>query len=144
METTHSNSQMSFGNGHDKYTNKVEQLKTYVSQIPYIDPIDQPKVCASFGLPHIVSIFRNEYRSRFYAYLLEHTTTAASITIATGIHQKYLCQCKDYYEKRNLLKVVGYGTCPSTRSQNVQFLSTNKEKWNEPGPYANSNQLSLF
>lgn len=108
---------------------KKEALKRFIVSQPYIDITDQPAICKSFGLPFLRNVFRNEYRKRFYAYLFNNTTTCATAARATGIPQKFLTCCKLYYEKRDLLKVVGIDVCPVTQSRNVQFLSTNPKEW---------------
>ena len=123
---------------------KIKQLKAFVQQSKYIEVLEQRKICASFELPYLVNIFRNEYRQRFYNYLKEHTTTAATVSKATRIPHKYICQVKDFYEKRGLLQVVMMGRCCTTGSANVQFLSTNPEVWNNPGLLPKSNQVTLF
>lgn len=132
------------GNGQGKYNEKLSQLKQYVSQSKYIEPLEQIKVCRSFGLPMIKDVFRQEYRKRFYNYLYENITTSADVEKNTSIPQKYLCECKAYYEKKKLLKVVGLGNCPVTNSKNVQFLSTNPNLWNDAFLLPQSNQLNLF
>lgn len=131
-------------NGQGKYNEKLRQLKLYVGQSDYIEPLEQIKVCRSFSLPMIKKVFRQEYRKRFYNYLYENVTTSADVTKHTSIPQKYLCECKAYYEKRKLLKVVGLGNCPVTNSKNVQFLSTNPNMWNDAFLLPQSNQLNLF
>lgn len=132
------------GNGQGKYNEKLRQLKQYVSQSEYIEPLEQIKVCRSFGLPYLKNVFRDEYRKRFYDFLFNNVTTCANVTKHTSIHQKYLCECKAYYEKKKLLKVVGLGDCPVTNSKNVQFLSTNPSMWNDVTLLPQSNQLNLF
>ncbi|NGY38862.1 hypothetical protein FQU23_015265 [Flavobacterium sp. XN-5] len=132
------------GNGQGKYNEKLNQLKQYVSQSKYIEPLEQIKVCRSFGLPYLKNVFRDEYRKRFYTFLFTNVTTCADVTKHTSIPQKYLCECKAYYEKKKLLKVVGLSNCPVTNSRNVQFLSTNPNNWNDAFLLPKSNQLNLF
>lgn len=132
------------GNGQGKYNEKLSQLKQYVSQSKYIEPLEQINVCRSFGLHYLKNVFRNEYRKRFYDFLFNNVTTCANVTKHTSIPQKYLCECKAYYEKKKLLKVVGLGNCPVTNSKNVQFLSTNPNMWNDVFLLPQSNQLNLF
>lgn len=132
------------GNGQSKYNEKLSQLKKYVSQSKYIEPLEQIKVCNNFGLPYLKNVFRDEYRNRFYTYLFNNVTTCADVTKQTSIPQKYLCECKAYYEKKKLLKVVGLSSCPVTNSRNVQFLSTNPNNWNNAFLQPKSNQLNLF
>lgn len=132
------------GNGKSKYNEKLSQLKKYVSQSKYIEPLEQIKVCNNFGLPYLKNVFRDEYRNRFYTYLFNNVTTCADVTKQTSIPQKYLCECKAYYEKKKLLKVVGLSSCPVTNSRNVQFLSTNPNNWNNAFLLPKSNQLNLF
>ncbi|MBC5842461.1 hypothetical protein H8R23_13675 [Flavobacterium sp. F-380] len=132
------------GNGQGKYSEKLSQLKKYVSQSKYIEPLEQIKVCNSFGLPYLKNVFRDEYRNRFYTYLFNNVTTCADVTKQTSIPQKYLCECKAYFEKKKLLKVVGFGNCPVTNSRNVQFLSTNPNNWNDAFLLPKSNQSNLF
>lgn len=119
----------SFGNGQGKNSNKLEQLKAYIRKSPYIEPLEQPKICNSFGVPFMVTLFRKEYTRRFYEYLKKHTTTVSTVSKDTRIHQKYLCQVKKLLEDKGLLKVVKIGKCPTTGARGVQFLSTNPEVW---------------
>lgn len=132
------------GNGQGKFNEKLSQLIQYVKQSKYIEPLEQIKVCKSFGLPYLKYVFRNEYRKRFYDFLFLKVATCSEVTKHTLIPQKYLCECKAYYEKRKLLKVVGFGKCPVTNSQNVQFLSTNPNMWDDDSFLPNSNQLKMF
>ncbi|MGC6429851.1 MAG: hypothetical protein ACON5F_02300 [Jejuia sp.] len=127
----------------DKSSN-IDQLTTYVRQSEYIDVLEQPKICKSFGLPYLVNIFREEYRQRFYEYLKQHTTTAATVSKATGIPHKYCCEIKYYFEKKKLLQVVYLDRCSTTGSQNVQYLSTNPEVWNDKTIVPQSNKPSTF
>lgn len=132
-----------FKKGHGKFSEKREQLKQYVRNSPYIDNIEHPIICAHFGLPLIKSVFQEEYRNRFYNILKDRTTTAATVSKITNIPHKYICECKAYWEKRGLLKVIGLGVCETTGSKGVQYLSTNKEEWDStkiPG----DNQINLF
>lgn len=125
-----------------KSSSNLVKLQDYVNQSSYIDISKQPLICNHFGLHYRPSIFRSEYRLRFYNYLLDHTTTVATISKATKIPEKFLCHCKAYYEKRNMVEVVAIGICPTTGSNNVQFLSTNESLW---GNFKlNTNQLNLF
>lgn len=128
----------------NKAKDSLELLKAYVRESKYIDVLEQPKICANFGLPYHVNVFRQEYRQRFYKYLRNHITTVATVSKITGIPHKYLCEVKAYYEKRNLLKVLYYDKCPTTGSSNVQFVSTNPEYWNDPNLIPKSKQTRLF
>jgi len=125
-------------------TNKLNQLKSYVEKSPYIDSKEQYKICQSFGLSYIKSVFQNEYRKRFFEHLKLDITTVATVSKETEIPHKYLCECKAYYEKRDLLKVLYLDRCPTTGSNNVQFVSTNKKVWNNKDLIPKTNQISLF
>lgn len=103
----------------------LESLKKYVRQSPYIDILEQPNVCKSFNLPFRPRIFQKEYTRRIIEYLIEHTTTASTVSKITSIPQKYFCQVKRNLEKKGLLEVVRYDRCPTTGRRNVQFLTTN-------------------
>lgn len=103
----------------------LERLKKYIENSTYIDISEWRKICISFDVPFSEDIFRNEYRQRFFNYLKTNTTTVSTVSKATGIPQKYLTQCKAYFEKKNKLKVVMIGQCPTTLKNNVQFVSTN-------------------
>jgi hypothetical protein len=127
-----------------KDTDKIGRLKEFVGQSKYIDLKEQPHICRSFGLPYLRQVFQNEYRQRFFNYLQRHTTTVAMVYKATGIPEKYLCQCKAYFESRGLLKVVTIGRCPATGSPNVQFLSTNANLLKSLKDFPQSNQLQMF
>ena len=132
------------GNGQGKYNEKVNRLIVYVRQSPYIEPLIQIEVCVKFGLPYLKYVFRNEYRKRFYDFLYNNVTTCADVEKHTNIPQKYLCECKAYYEDRKMLKVVGFGICPVTKSKNVQYLSTNPDNWDNPDLLPQSPQLKMF
>ncbi len=128
MKKSNLNSQNVFViNGHNEGTNKLEQLKQYIRQSPYIEPLEQPKICKSFGVPFKISLFRKEYTRRFYEYLKNNTTTVCKVSQDTKIHRAYLCQVKRLLEKKGLLKVVKLDRCPVMGSPNVQFVSTNEE-----------------
>jgi|GEM_PF-2211611 len=131
-------------NRQDKSTDNIEQLKAYVQQSKYIDFLEQPIICKSFGLPYLADVFRAEYRQRFYNYLKEHTTTVATASKATKIPHKYLCEVKASYEKKELIKIVYVDRCPTTGSANVQFLSANPEEWECENALLNPNQIKLF
>jgi len=128
----------------DKLNNKFEQLKEYVKKSPYIDVLEQPIICRSFGYDYIKSIFQQEYRKRFYNYLMTNTTTIATVSKETNIPHKYLCEVKFHFEEKGLLQVVMMDRCPTTGSSNVQFVSTNPEVWNNPEQLSKSNQTKLF
>ena len=104
---------------------QIKLLRKYLLENKYLDIQEQPKICKQFGLQYQRELFRSVYRERFYHYLLENVTTVATVERVTGIPQKYLTVCKLYYQKLGLLKVVGFGICPTTKSKNVQFVSTN-------------------
>ena len=105
--------------------NDYKQLIEYISSSPYIPIIEWVRLCKSFNLPYKPSLFRDNYRERFCNYLKENTTTVSTVTKETGIPQKYLTQCKSYYEKKGKLIVVSIGICPTTGNK-AQFISTNK------------------
>ena len=144
MSDNKSNSLMSFQKGQGKNTDKIAQLKRYVQQSEYIEVLEQIAVCKSFGLPYLVKVFRAEYRQRFYDFLHEHATTVAMASLVTKIPHKYLCEVKAYYEKKDLLKVIYKDYCPVTNSSNVQFVSTNKDIWNDLSLLPETDQLKLF
>jgi len=122
----------------------LESLKKYISSNPYIDMLEQPKICKKFNIPYSISIFRAIYRQRFYNFLLDNTTTVATVSKVTKIPHKYLCEVKAYFEKKGLLKVLYLDRCPTTTSKNVQFISTNKEVWSDETLIPKANQLKLF
>lgn len=123
---------------------KIKAFKKHVRLSRYFEPKEQLAICREFGLPHLKNVFRSEYRSRFYIYLFNNVTTCSVVSSKTSIPQKYLCECKAYFEKRGLLKVVMLGVCPYTNSRNVQFLSTNPQFWKSKDVVSKSNQLILF
>lgn len=125
----------------NKGTDKIAQLKTFVNQSEYIDVKEQPNICNSFGLSYLKGVFQNEYRKRFYEYLKKHTTTVATVSKVTNIPHKYLCECKAFYENKGLLKIITLGRCPTTGSNNVQFVSTKPDEFER---ITYSNQLKLF
>lgn len=143
MSTTNTHS-LNLDNGKDKYNEKICQLIKYVRETKYLEPLQQIEACKSFELSYLKFVFRNEYRKRFYNFLYENITTCSNVTKHTLIPQKYLCECKKYYEDRGMLKVVGLGICPVTKSKNVQFLSTNPNVWNDESCLPKSNQLKMF
>jgi hypothetical protein len=128
----------------ENLTNNVAQLKAFVNKSKYIGVKEQSIICQKFGLPYLKRIFQNEYRNRFFEYVQLSTTTVATVSKSTEIPHKYLCQCKAYYENRGLLKVVAFGTCPTTGSSNVQFVTTNTSLFNGYVHTLQSNQLTLF
>ena len=130
--------------GQGKDIDKMERLIAFIQDSDYIDKLDQFHVCERFGLHYMPDLFRREYRKRFCNYLKEYTTTVATVSKATSIPHKYLCECKAYYEERGLLKVVGFGNCPTTGSPNVHFVLTNTNNWDRPELLPMSNQLDLF
>ena len=144
MSTVNTQSLNTDENGQGKNNDKVLQLKQYVKNSKYLEPLEQIEVCKNFGLVYMKSIFRNEYRNRFFKYLFENVTTCADVEKNTKIPQKYLCECKAYYENKNMLKVIGLAICPVTRSRKVQFLSTNPKNWNDKDLLPKSNQLKMF
>lgn len=121
----------------------LEKLKAYIKKTPYVSPLEQIRICSEFNLPYKKNAFRSVYRNRFYLYLFNNTTTNATVSKETGIPHKYLCECKAYYEKRSLLKVVGLGKCPTTGTTRVQYLSTNPKEWDNKD-VLKENQLNLF
>lgn len=123
---------------------KIEQLKVFVKQSKYINVLEQRKICASFGLPYLVSVFRKEYTRRFTDYLKKIPSTRAEVFKATGIDEKYLCQVKRRLEKQGLLVVICFDRCKATNSINVQRLSTNPEHLNNAGNFPLTNQLKMF
>lgn len=127
---------------HHKDT-KTQALNAFILEQPYIDIKEQAKICEQFGLPPLRKVFQDIYRYRFYQYVFNHTTTAATVERETGIPQKYLTCCKLHYEKKGLLKVVGIGICPTTGSRNVQFISSNPVQWSNGYFYPDSNQTKL-
>lgn len=112
-------------------TQNLILLKEYVKQSEYIEKCEQPTICKQFNLPYIKSVFADEYKKRFYNYLLINTTTTADVFKQTRIPEKFLCQAKAYYEKKGLLQVLYCDRCPVTKSKNVNFLSTNKKLFKE-------------
>lgn len=124
--------------------NKFSKLKEYVQKTPYIDVLEQSTICKSFGLHYSPKVFRDEYRSRIYEFFKNETTTAATASKVTKIPHKYICEIKSYLESNGLLKVVTIDRCPTTGSPNVQFISTNKDVWNEFDLLQKTNQLNLF
>lgn len=129
--------------GQNKDT-KIERLSQYVYENKYIDIAKWQSVCQHFDLPIIPSIFRKIYRERFYHFLRTETTTVATIEKVTGIPHKYLTECKAFYENKGLLKVVAFGICPTTKSKNVQFVSTNPNTWSSFKFDHNKQQLKLW
>ena len=122
-------------------------LKAFIEQSDYIPRKDQPEACHQFGLSFETgkSLFGKVYTQRVIKYLFHNTTTIATVEKYTGIPQKYLCQVKASLENNGKLQVVSLGYCPTTLSKNVQFVSTNPEKWGKPfKSNNNTNQLTLF
>jgi hypothetical protein len=141
MENNHKNSP---NKRQSENTNNVAQLIAFVKKSKYIDVKEQPNICRNFGLTYLKHIFQNEYRNRFFEYLKQSTTTVATVSKATEIPHKYLCECKAHYENRGLLKVVAFGKCPTTGSNNVQFVTTNTLLFNDYVHILEDNQLTLF
>lgn len=131
-------------NSYKQGKDNKENLKEYVKRNEYFAPIQWLEICQKFNLPLLKQVFRDEYKNRFYKHLYKNVTTCADVEKNTSVPHKYLTECKKYYEDRNLLKVVGFGICPTTKSKNVQFLSTNPDNWNKTDLLPKSNQLKLF
>jgi hypothetical protein len=132
----------SFKQGKDNY--KKAQLITYINQVKYIDILDQPKICDSFGLPYLKSIFEKEYTLRFYNYLYKKPSSRFEVFKTTGIPEKYLCQVKKKLQKKGKLKVLYIGYCDVAKKDNIQILSTNPNHWINPDLLPKSNQIKMF
>lgn len=144
MSTLNTQSLNPNGNGQGKDSYKKEQLKAYVRQSKYIDILEQPKVCNSFGLPYMSYIFEKEYTNRFFDYLKQKPSSRYEVFKATGIPEKYLCQVKKRLEKNGQLKVLYHGYCNIAKKHDIQILSTNPKHWNNIGLLPKSNQLKMF
>ena len=143
MESNKTPQQSSLCKRQDKSSDKIEQLKTYLSGLKLHPPVREHNTIArSFGVLMYKSIFRADAINRFIKTTYTEPTTSATVSKLTGIKQKYLCQLKRQLEKAERLKVVGIGKCHTTLSQGVQFLSSNPNNWDEE--YPKSNQISLF
>lgn len=143
MENNQRNSPELFSHKEQDKNKQKSLLKDFISKHKYIEIEEQPQICKAFGLPFQKDVFREVYRDRFYNFLLETVTTVATVERETGIPQKYLTVCKLRFEKLGQLKVVGLGICPTTKSRNVQFVTTNLNLTN-PEIQIFTNQLSLF
>ena len=144
MSLHKSNGQMSFKKGQGKNTQNLYSLKEYVQKNRYIDLLEQKKICTTFNVPYSVDVFRKIYRARVYAYLFKTIATTAEVSKATGIPEKYICQIKGYYKKRNLIKTLYKSRCSATGSRGVQFLSTNPKTWDKDYSDLSDNQLKMF
>lgn len=132
-------------NSQDKDTDKVEQLKTYLSSLKLHPPVrEHHTIAQSFGVLMYKPIFRADAINRFIKVTYSEPTTSATVSKLTGIKQKYLCQLKRQLEKAERLKVVGIGRCPTTLNQGVQFLSSNPKVWGNVEVGQNLNQTKLF
>jgi hypothetical protein len=123
--------------------NDLESLKTFIEKSKVIPVGEHYKICKQFNQPLRRELFRIEYSKRFYEYLSENTTTVATAERDLGLTHKYICQLKAKFEKLGLLKVIKVGICPTTKSLNVQFLSTNPDEWTN-SEHKNNNQPQLF
>lgn len=144
MSTRDTQSLKPHANGQGKDSNKKEQLKAYVKQSKYIDILEQPKVCNSFGLPYLSSVFEREYTNRFIGYLNKKPSSRFEVFKATGIPEKYLCQVKKRLENNGKLKVLYCGYCNIVKKHDIQILSTNPKHWNNLDLLPDSNQLKMF
>ncbi|MCG1035216.1 hypothetical protein [Polaribacter sargassicola] len=131
MKNTTNSLCKSFENGLNKNTTNKARLIAYVEKSEYIEKSEQPIICKQFNLTYLKGVFANEYRKRFYRYLYFNTTTTAEVSKQTKIPEKFLCQAKAYYEKKGLLQVLYSDRCPVTKSNNVNFLSTNKKLFSD-------------
>lgn len=127
-----------------KVQHNIKGLKEYIANSPYIELINQPDICALFNCPYYVGLFRLEYARRLIAYLYTNTTTAATVSRDTNIPHKFICQMKMRLQKAGQLQVVGFGRCPATGSNNVQYLSCNPKVWLDPSSFIPTKQISLF
>ncbi|WP_166387722.1 hypothetical protein [Polaribacter sp. 11A2H] len=113
----------------DQYKANYQKIKNYIRESKYISISERPKTCESFGLLILVDVFRKEYRTRFYNYLLQNTTTVTKVSEDLGIPNKYCTQLKRSLEKNSKLRVVFYDRCITTKSRNVQYVSTKPKEW---------------
>lgn len=127
-----------------KDSNKVTQLKSFVTQSKYIDVSEQKTVCKSFGLPYLKFVFQEEYRNRFFDCLKDNTTTVATVSLLTNIPHEHLYEFMAYYENKGLLRVITYGKCPTTGSMNVKFVSTNNSLIDSIVCFPKSKQEKIF
>jgi hypothetical protein len=123
---------------------KIKLLRKYIATSDYIEVEEQPTICESFGLHYVKSAFQEEYRKRFFGQCFNKPVTVGTVNRLTGIPDKFLTYCKQYYEKRGLLKVVGVGRCPSSLRVGVQFVSTNPQFWGGLSGSEDDQQLCLF
>lgn len=130
--------------GQGKYNHKRAQLIAYIKQSKYIDILKQTKICNSFGLPYIKSVFEKIYTQRFIDYLHKKPSSRFEVFTATGIPEKYLCQVKMRLQDKGLLKVLFIGYCNVAKKDNIQILSTNPKHWNNSDLFEKSNQLKMF
>jgi hypothetical protein len=127
----------------DKDSHKTELLKNYLSSLKLHPPVrEHYSIAKSFGVAFYKPIFRADAVRRFIKATYFEPTTAATVSKSTGITHKYLCLLKRQLEKSEHVKVVGFGKCPTTFNQGVQFLSSNKNNWNNN--YPKSKQINLF
>ena len=121
METVRISKSKPLHKGND-YNLKVEALTKFIQQSKTIDIIEHRQICYSFGLPYLSEVFRKVYDHRLLSAISEKPLTAATIAKVTGLQHKYICEVKRRLEKAVLLKVTHFGKCPTTGSNNVQFL----------------------
>jgi hypothetical protein len=108
-------------------TKNSDALKRFIENSYYIKFNEQPTIARQFNISYSKKIFSDIYRQRFFNFLKTNTTTIADVRKNLGIPEKILCQWKVYYKERNLLAVVCKGVCPTEGSNNVSFLTTNKD-----------------
>jgi hypothetical protein len=144
MSLNKSTSLKSFEKGQAKDNDKNAQLLAYIKQSKYIDILEQPKICNSFHLPYVKSIFEKEYSKRFYDYLHKKPSSRFEVFKITGIPEKYLCQVKKRLEEKGTLKVLFEGYCKVAKKNNIQILSTNPNHWTNTDLLPKSNQIKMF
>jgi hypothetical protein len=64
---------------------------------------------------------------RVFAALYRQPKTMLMVSVETGILRANICRYVAKWRKQNSIKIVRKGICPISKSNSVQFLTTNPE-----------------
>jgi hypothetical protein len=62
---------------------------------------------------------------RVFGAFFSTPRTMMEVTISTGIPTQYICWYVGSLRKKDEIQIAGYGRCPITGENDVQFLTTN-------------------
>lgn len=113
-------------NRHNQYTNKKRLISYLQTLSEFSEVIEHKTIAQSFEVSNYQGIFKQDAIRRIIESTAIEPKTASTIEVHTGINQKYICRLKAQLVKEKRLFVAHLGKCPTTLSNNVQFLTSNK------------------